>query len=377
MKKILSILAILGIAILMGGCCLIPEEPEPGIAEATKDPAVIKTSSTENGVVTFIDSSTEEEVLIYVKDKNNNELSNIDVTFWDGDGYEVFILDDPSGQYLSTFEIYPHNSNHFITMHLSGDPLADSIENIEMSSEKGQAITNFVNDNEDKKTYIGRYTPEQVDELTTKKLSIIKFLGGDIFVKFASNLSDFADRIEEIFGSNDPEFFDVYILTPGGITSSIRWLEPVVENSDEGSASASNNAYVGTWYAEYFKFVFTNNTLDLYGNSGNNGEWGPVYEMAITNITGNSFTLTTVGLYATIAGDTEQTYFTKDSWYDFNYDFYISQGKSEEYALEKAAMWTEWHFEEKDGTYHVSDDKSTLSLSHIGEKGIVLYSTEQ
>lgn len=75
----------------------------------------IKTETTDsNGEAVFTDNSTQEEVILKVVDTNNNPLSNMDITYWDGDGYEVFFVDDPFNEYLPSIGIYSHNSNHVI-----------------------------------------------------------------------------------------------------------------------------------------------------------------------------------------------------------------------------------------------------------------------
>ena len=186
-------------------------------------------TTNESGIVTFTDNQTMEEVNVYIENKTQDKLSEINVTFWDGEGYEMFIVNDPAGQYFSAFEIYEHNSDHIITMYIVGDPLSDTIENIEIGSSKEQAIEKFIEKNKDKSIYMGKLTPEEIDKVTTTKLNIMTPLVGGCYKKFASFLSDFADIVKEIFVINEPEFYDVYILIPGGITSTIRWLEPIEE----------------------------------------------------------------------------------------------------------------------------------------------------
>ena len=231
MKKMLMSLMIFGMLMSFIGCKIDGEnfeELEP-----------VKVSISEDGVASFIDNQTKEEVLIYVKDSSGEKVSNINVTFWDGDGFEIFILDDLYGNYLSAFDIYPHNSSHDMIIYAIGDVLSDKIESILTTSEKGKAVEKFAFENE-KKIYMGRYTPEQVDKLTSAKLNIIKYLGGAEIIKFASNITKFSDKVKEIFGDNEPEFFDTYIITPGGITSSIRWLEPVEESSIDDPVEESS-----------------------------------------------------------------------------------------------------------------------------------------
>lgn len=84
-------------------------------------PAELKTGTTDGGRVTFIDSSTGEEVSIQVVDDDNGvPIDGIEVTYFDGEGYEVFITYDASDQYLPAIGIYEHNSDHVIETKRSG-----------------------------------------------------------------------------------------------------------------------------------------------------------------------------------------------------------------------------------------------------------------
>ncbi len=78
-------------------------------------PAELKTGKTDGGTVTFIDSSTSEEVSTQVvDDASGAPIDGIEVTYFDGEGYEVFITYDASEQYLPAIGIYEHNSDHVI-----------------------------------------------------------------------------------------------------------------------------------------------------------------------------------------------------------------------------------------------------------------------
>ncbi len=76
----------------------------------------IKTEVTDsNGQTTFIDNSTQDVVIVKVVDSySNSPLQNIEVTYYDGVGYEVFSTYDLSNEYLPSIGIYAHNSTHII-----------------------------------------------------------------------------------------------------------------------------------------------------------------------------------------------------------------------------------------------------------------------
>jgi len=104
-RILISVVIIVAIAIL-----LVTLRPWSDRAAAE-----LKTGTTDGGRVTFIDDSTGEEVDIQVVDDDSGApVDGIEVTYFDGEGYEVFITHDASDQYLPAIGIYEHNSDHVI-----------------------------------------------------------------------------------------------------------------------------------------------------------------------------------------------------------------------------------------------------------------------
>ncbi len=104
-----------------------------------------KTAVTDSsGQAKFTDNSTGEEVIVNVQDTNSNPLSNMNVLFRDSNEYELFIVEDPNSNYRPSFEIYSHNSIHWITGYINSDP--PIVETVSNSSEEGQAINNYIQD---------------------------------------------------------------------------------------------------------------------------------------------------------------------------------------------------------------------------------------
>ena len=77
------------------------------------------------GQVNFTDNSTLEEVVLEIVDKHSKSpIEDIEVKYYDGEGYEVFFVEDDSGEYMSSIGIYPsqlasakiqpHNPTHII-----------------------------------------------------------------------------------------------------------------------------------------------------------------------------------------------------------------------------------------------------------------------
>lgn len=205
----------------------------------TTTPAVettIKTSVTnEEGVAKFVDSSTEEDVNIYISDKDSNTIPGINIEFLDAKNYELFIIEDSTGKYLPALEIYPHNSDHWITMYLPEEKGSDEITELPVDSDKGQAMENFLSDTAGERIYHGRFTPEELDETDEIRMMILERTGIGSFFTFVSQLNDFMEKMDEIFNLGfqyeEPEFYDLYTLIPSSsITTTLCWLEPIIND---------------------------------------------------------------------------------------------------------------------------------------------------
>ena len=73
-------------------CCpSMPPKPEP----PPEKPIETKKGVTDSmGQISFTDNSTLEEVILNVVDKQDNSpLQNMQVTYWDGEEFEVFLID--------------------------------------------------------------------------------------------------------------------------------------------------------------------------------------------------------------------------------------------------------------------------------------------
>lgn len=95
--------------------CKQPIEPsEPSPEPPQEKTLEVKTGTSDTkGQINFIDNSTQEEVTLNIVDKENQSpVSDVRATYWDGNNFEVFLIDDPSLGYLPTIGIYPHNSVH-------------------------------------------------------------------------------------------------------------------------------------------------------------------------------------------------------------------------------------------------------------------------
>src|SRR3989344_3192330 len=76
---------------------------------------ITKTNKTNSqGQAFFQDNSTNEPITITVLDKQQKPIQNADVLFYDGNGFEAFITQKQN--YLPSFKIFPHNSEHKITL---------------------------------------------------------------------------------------------------------------------------------------------------------------------------------------------------------------------------------------------------------------------
>lgn len=204
--------------------------------DVSSEGLVVKSAVSVEGVAVFTDEATGEDVRVFSEDKDGSPLSGIKVDFWDSEGSEVFIAVDPDGVYLPAFEIFPHNSDHLITMSIIGDDDWDQVEEVPFDSEKGDAIKNLWDDPDINVVYHGRFTPEEIDRVDGLRLAILGHTLGKVY-RYFSRFIDFSEIINKIFGVEyqEPEFYDMYTLLPkSGVTTAIYWLEPVEEICGDG-----------------------------------------------------------------------------------------------------------------------------------------------
>ena len=91
------------------------DEPEHEEPEAPTGFEVKQGTTDTEGVVSFVDNSTGEEVTITVLDATDDSpREGINVIYFDGNGYEAYYLIDSNSVYLPKLQVYPRNSNHVI-----------------------------------------------------------------------------------------------------------------------------------------------------------------------------------------------------------------------------------------------------------------------
>lgn len=202
-----------------------------GASVASPESSVVITDA--EGLAKFTDSSTKEDVDVYIRDTGEVPLSAINVEFWDANNYELFLVEDPSGEYLPAFKIYPHNSSHWITVYLPEEENG-GITELPLESDKGVAMGNFMEDTVGERVYKGRFTPEELDEEDKLRIVILKPVGIGYFLETLSKVADFIEDVTEIIGYEyqEPDFYDVYVLIPSSkITTTIWLMEPVSEEN--------------------------------------------------------------------------------------------------------------------------------------------------
>jgi len=81
----------------------------------------------DNGVASFIDGTTGEDVIIYVVDSETGApVAGAGVAFFDSDSFEAFQVATSDGAYHPSLEVYPHNSSHTISLTASSLPFFHS-----------------------------------------------------------------------------------------------------------------------------------------------------------------------------------------------------------------------------------------------------------
>ncbi|MFH1232141.1 MAG: hypothetical protein V1709_11675 [Planctomycetota bacterium] len=177
---------------------------------------LVKTATTNiNGEAYFTDNSTGESVIIKPQDSDTlSPLVGIKVTFYDDDGFEVFMLNDPSENYLPSMGVYTHNSEHIIKM---GAANKGTYYVARLDDEQiGLALWSW----EDKYhmeyadgIYVKTINYNEVQEIMGRTQAIIKIeLKGIEYLTGAKLPFDPIDIINEIApeDSNPPQRWDMY-----------------------------------------------------------------------------------------------------------------------------------------------------------------------
>jgi len=163
-----------------------------------------------NGHVEFTDNSTNEPVHIYVIDSRDAPIQSVEVGFYDQEGFELFVANDPLGRYYPTFEIYPHNSSHTIRM-FTNDP---GVREIDPNSPEGLAYLATAEYVEENWTYLGQMTAEELDEWNKLHLSILKPFYGSTIENIYSKAGDLMDYAEMLGLIEQPDLYNTYSMIP-------------------------------------------------------------------------------------------------------------------------------------------------------------------
>lgn len=280
----------------------------PIVTSCNKDERVEISSqyTNSNGVATFTDSQTDEEVNIYIREFGSGiPVQGAEVTFIDGNGFEAF--ETIKDEYVENFQLFPHNSNHYIDIIHEGYNSNGSVpftvwESIHEGNQEEILVTwdnytKWVTNGDDQYEgydFDGCMTKEEI-ETEGDRASVIIGTGISIFGTPALGVAwtkletvhdqflDFVDIGQQvgIFNGNESEAYDVYtprgfyappIMIGHNITNEV--AEDGIDNDcndiiDDVNGSGNNNG-VGSGQFECSGEYFCDN---FNGNSLNTIDW--------------------------------------------------------------------------------------------------------
>ncbi|MDP3986730.1 MAG: FISUMP domain-containing protein [Nanoarchaeota archaeon] len=187
----------------------------------------------ERSQIFFTDRHTSEEVILEIVDEEDwSFVPNARATYWDGDGYEIFLVEDPSLEYGPTIGIYPHNSSHIIEMGRKGEGVYE-IYQIDEDRILSKVVWSWKSENDvGFSTYGYEETIDYEDYIDIKEGygAVVDFLWDKInesFLGVSSRVkpSEIVDMIapEE---DNPPQRWDVYAYRDGPNQSRLLTLIP-------------------------------------------------------------------------------------------------------------------------------------------------------
>jgi len=262
---------------------------EGGNGNGTKQEEIIKTGTTNsNGQAYFTDNQTLEKVILEVVDKDDkSQIPNMNITYWDGDGYEIFLVDDPSNKYMPSIGLYPHNSNHLIeTGKISGGIY--EIYTIDEGDSINQVIYKWKQENgleSNLYNYSKTINYDEYIEIQKKDSAIAEFIlkGINLFLQIplptdVKSISDFVD--EHIWPiENPPQRYDIYTDGSGLISKKFITIipsniptvnidTPNIYNTEvdifwEGADKDTYEGILGSSTPDLTKYLDGNNTSDL------------------------------------------------------------------------------------------------------------------
>jgi hypothetical protein len=222
------------------GNCSIDETCEDGNCIPSLDTKFvngipIKSGKTnQDGQIFFTDYQTGEEVIVTVKNSMTKTLlPDVDVGFIDGDGFEDFNL--MKADYISHFEVFPHNSNHEFNL------FPESHHNFtvfdyyfEQNPDKYNAMENYIEWSENSYTYSKCMTKEELEKDRELSMFILSFFaGGTPVYKVVSTANDVITSLESLGIVNPLPIYQVF--TPLNFTAPpiIKGSEYVPENCQD------------------------------------------------------------------------------------------------------------------------------------------------
>ncbi len=180
---------------------------------AAADSRIASATTGIDGRVAFLDFGTGDSVSVRALDGGSQPLANINVQFWDNSGFELFILEDSSGSFVTSFRIFEQSGDHDIGMSTTG-PV---VRQIWSGTPEYDALLRFEAD-ETVWNYMGCVTPEALEAETPVYGFVIPELEPEL-ITVTDAAGQFADATASIEDWDSPDCYLVSLLGP---------VEPIV-----------------------------------------------------------------------------------------------------------------------------------------------------
>lgn len=194
----------------------------------TEEAVVVRTGETDvSGRAAFVDGQTGEAVELEVTNESGTPLGGMLVGFFDGSGFEAFVVEDPTSEYAASLQVYPHNSSHSITAYAQSD--VPRLKQVAGTSEEGVAMARFIGYACRNGQYLGWRTPGQLENEDIVCLAVLDLTSLKPELAFFEKAGKVAQIADEFSDWKEPEFYDVHRLGFGDpLTANVRVLISVL-----------------------------------------------------------------------------------------------------------------------------------------------------
>ncbi len=181
------------------------------------------------GKTVFTDKNTEETVNVFVSGEEGFPIANTKVTFFDGDNFEMFYLEEPKSGYIPKLKMFPHNSDHYFKLtNINTAPW--TIEDYDGGETYVKSVEEWL---KERGAYNGCWTKEEIKK---KNMAYTLILGPVLgFTKIANVVKGGQSSIGDL-GIEIADYNHEYFITPKpgeGYFGSIMLYSPFIPSSEK------------------------------------------------------------------------------------------------------------------------------------------------